>query len=88
MYLWVGIPKSDVAGISPNALVQWEAIKWSHEHGFVFYEEMEAGDDPRLVYFKAKYNPDLVIWYSATRYSSYLYKAGEKFLNIVRKRGF
>ena len=88
MYLWVGIPKSDLAGISPNALIQWEAIRWSHEHGFVFYEEMEAGDDPRLIYFKSKYNPDLVIWYSATRYSSYLYKAGETLLNIVRKRRF
>jgi len=87
MYLWVGIPKSDLVGISPNALIQWEAIKWAHENGLRYYEEMDAGDDPRLRYFKAKYNPDLVIWYSATRYSSVVYKAGEKILNIIRKKG-
>jgi lipid II:glycine glycyltransferase (peptidoglycan interpeptide bridge formation enzyme) len=85
MYLWVGIPKSDLGGISPNALVQWEAIKWAQEHGLRFYEEMDAGDDPRLRYFKSKFNPDLLIWYSATKYSSVVYKAGEKLFNIFRR---
>jgi len=87
-YLWVGIPKTDLVGISANDLIQWEAIKWAHSQGFMMYEEMDAGDDPRLRHFKAKYNPDLVIWYSATKYSSSVYKAGEKLFNIIRKRGF
>ena len=87
MYLWVGIPKSDLVGISPNALVQWEAIQWAQKNGLEYYEEMEAGDDPRLIHFKAKYNPDLVIWYSAVKYSSWIYKAGEALFNFVRKRG-
>ncbi len=87
MYLWVGIPKSDLAGISPNALIQWEAIKWAYMNGLEYYEEMDAGDDPRLRYFKSKYNPDLVIWYSAQKYSSNLYKLGEAFFNFLRKRG-
>ena len=87
MYLWVGIPKSDLSGISPNALIQWEAIKWAHMNGLEYYEEMDAGDDPRLRYFKSKYNPDLAIWYSADKYSSNLYKLGNAFFNFVRKRG-
>ena len=87
MYLWVGIPKSDLVGISPNALIQWDAIKFAKEIGLEYYEEMEAGDDPRLIHFKAKYNPDLVIWYSGIKYSSWVYKAGEALFNFVRKRG-
>jgi hypothetical protein len=87
MYLWVGVPKTDLAGIPVNDLVQWEAIKWAQANGLEYYEEMDAGDDPRLRHFKSKYNPDLVIWYSATRYSSYIYKIGEKLFDMMRKRG-
>jgi lysylphosphatidylglycerol synthetase-like protein (DUF2156 family) len=50
-----------------------------------FYEEMDAGDDPRLRYFKSKYNPELVIWYAATRYSSGVYKIGERLFQLLRK---
>jgi len=85
MYLWVGIPKIDLPGLSPNDLVQWEAIKWASANGLQYYEEMDAGDDPRLRYFKSKYNPELVIWYSATKYSSFLYRAGEILFNIIRR---
>ncbi len=74
MYLWVGVPKSDLKGISPNDLVQWEAIKWACNNGYRYYEEMDGGDDPRLRHFKSKYNPELAIWYSAVKYSSYIYK--------------
>jgi hypothetical protein len=87
MYLWVGVPKADLVGISVNDLVQWEAIKWAQAAGLDYYEEMDAGDDPRLRHFKSKYNPDLVIWYSAKKYSSNAYKLGEKLFDIIRKRG-
>jgi hypothetical protein len=84
MYLWVGVPKSDLVGVSPNDLVQWEAIKWASEHGLRYYEEMDAGDDPRLTRFKAKYNPETMIWFSATRYSSNLYKVAESVLHKLK----
>ena len=54
MYLWVGIPKTDLVGISPNDLIQWEAIKWAQTNGLEYYEEMDAGDDPRLRSFQIK----------------------------------
>ena len=69
MYGWIGIPKSDFKGPSPNDFVQWEAIKWACRNGFTIYDIMSAGDNPRLRYFKSKYNPDLCIWYTAQKYS-------------------
>ncbi len=82
MQLWVGVPKSDLKGISPNDLVQWKAISWACENGFHYYEIMDAGDDPRLRVFKSKYNPELSPWYSAVKYSSLFYKL---MANITRK---
>ena len=84
MYLWVGIPKTDLVGISPNDLIQWEAIQWAQKNGLEYYEEMDAGDDPRLRHFKSKYNPELVIWYSATKYSSFIYMIGERLFQLLR----
>ena len=86
MYAWLGAPKTDLVSISPNELIQWEAIKWAQANGFRYYEIMDAGDDARLRHSKAKYNPDLVIWYSATKYSSFLYKIIEQFYNFKRKK--
>ena len=86
MFLWVGIPKTDLVGLSPNDLVQWEAIKWAHANGLAFYEEMDAGDDPRLRYFKSKYNPDLLIWYVATKYSSKIYKIGSDAFKLFNRK--
>lgn len=85
MYHWVGVPKSTLEGISPNDLIQWEAIKWAIEHGFKIYEIMDAGDDPRLRVFKSKWNPDLVPWYSAKKHSSSAVKIGEMLFNIIRR---
>ena len=76
--LWIGIPKISLKGIYPNDLAQWEAIKWACENGYRFYEEMDAGDDPRLRHFKAKFNPEPVPWYSAVKYSSFVFKCMEK----------
>ena len=86
LFLWVGVPKAELKGISTKDLVQWEAIKWAHNNGFKYYEEMDDGEDPRLTYFKAKYNPELVIWYSAIKYSSYIYKIAEKSIKLLNIR--
>jgi len=83
MYFWVGLPKTDVAGGSPNDLIQWEAIRWAQSNGFDYYELMDAGDDPRLRHFKSKYNPDLVIWFSAAKYTSPLYAVGERICRLL-----
>jgi len=86
LYVWTGIPKSDLKGISPNDLVQWEAIKWACSQGMSWYEIMDAGANERLRFFKAKYNPELSIWYSCVKYSSEFYRFGEKCGRIIRGR--
>lgn len=76
--LWLGIPKTQIKGIYPNDLLQWEAIKWACENGYEEFEIMDAGDDPRLRHFKSKFNPDIVPWFSADFYNSKLFKIIEK----------
>lgn len=83
VYHWLGVPKSSIIGISANDLVQWEAVKWAAEHGYKFYEIMDSGDDPRLTPFKSKWNPELVIWYSTVKFSSFVYEYGEKFMKMI-----
>jgi lipid II:glycine glycyltransferase (peptidoglycan interpeptide bridge formation enzyme) len=85
LYSWVGLSKTQFPSISPNDLIQWETIKWAQTNGFEYFEMMDSGDDPRLRPFKSKYNPDLVIWYGATKYSSFIYKAGEKLFSLFKK---
>lgn len=82
--LWIGIPKLRLSGIYPNDLVQWEAIKWACSETYRRYELMESGDDPRLIAFKSKFNPDLVPWFSAVKYSPTFFKAAERMLKFFR----
>ncbi|MDG6251042.1 GNAT family N-acetyltransferase [Methanocalculus sp.] len=82
VYSWVGLSKSDIRGLSPNDLVQWDTITWACNSGFDYYEIMDAGVDPRLRHFKSKYNPDIEIWYSALKYDSYHLKL---LSNILKK---
>ncbi len=65
---WAGGGKTDIKGIYPNDLLQFEAMKWAHSQGYKRYEIVDAGDE-RLRHFKSKFNPDLVIWFQAERHS-------------------
>jgi len=82
LQLWIGTPKSDLKGISPNDLVQWEAIQWACDNGLNWFENMDGGDNPRLTTYKSKYNPEPFIWFSATKYSSVFYQIGERLLKL------
>jgi Acetyltransferase (GNAT) domain len=79
--LWIGTPKSDMKGVYPNNLVQWEAIKWAATKGFSYCENMDTGDDSTRAPFKAKFNADLALWFKADKFSSNLYKLGHFFMN-------
>jgi len=82
--LWAGSPKTSFLRGTPNDLLQWEIIKWACEEGYKRVEIMDAGDDPRLRHFKAKFNPELVPWYSAVKYSSFIFKGLEKLIRKFR----
>mgnify|MGYP000456884741 CR=1 FL=1 len=81
--LWTGSPKTSILRGSPNDLLQWEIIKWAHKHGFKYCEIMDAGDNPRLRHFKAKFNPELFVWFSAVKYSSPIFKMLEKLAKTI-----
>lgn len=85
VYQWVGVPKSKMAGLSPNELLVWESIISAHEMGQKYYEFMDGGFDPRLRKFKSKFNPDTCIWYSAEKYSHPIYEVAR---NIYEKIGY
>lgn len=73
---WLGNVKASVEGISPNELLHWEAIKWAIEHDLKYYELIGANTE-RLCHYKSKYNPDLLICFSAKKYSSIISKLAE-----------
>lgn len=85
MYQWVGLPKAEVDGISPNELLVWESIRSAHEMGMRYYDIMDGGDNPRLRRFKSKFNPELSIWYSAEKYSHPVYMVAR---TVSRKAGY
>jgi hypothetical protein len=78
---WLGTPKSDMKGVYPNNLAQWEAMKWAAANGYRTCENMDTGDDPTRAPFKAKFNADLALWFKADRFSSKLYKFGHFLLS-------
>lgn len=76
-YMWLGVPKNTSTNLSPNDLIQWEAINRTVLNGTRYYEELETGDDPRTVRFKSKFNPEIVVWFSATKYSGTAYQIAD-----------
>ena len=80
---WVGHAKTNLRGI-PNDLLQWETIKWAIEHDLKYYELIGANTE-RLCHYKSKYNPDLLICFSAKKYSSVVSKLAENaYFKILR----
>ena len=82
MYLWIGMAKTGLKSIYPNDLLQWEAMKWAAGHGMTWLESMDGGANRRLTSYKSKWNPEIVIWYSAVKHSSILYELGERLLKM------
>ncbi|HOX34155.1 MAG TPA: GNAT family N-acetyltransferase [Methanoregulaceae archaeon] len=63
-YFWVGSPKYEYQGFSPNALVVWYAIQWAIESGYSCFEILGA-DDYSLFPFKRKFNASLSMYFTA-----------------------
>jgi hypothetical protein len=84
-YAWLGIVKTGLKGICSTDVLEWETIKWAKENGFQYYEFMDAGDEHRLSNYKSKFNPDLSIWFLATKYSSNRTHIAGKLYGLARK---
>jgi len=83
---WIGSTKTNLTSIYPNDLIHWEAIKWAKENGFKFYEIMDTGSDRNLSAYKIQLNPDLSIWFLATKYSSKIFYITGKLYGLAYKR--
>ena len=82
---WIGGAKPDLEGTSPNDLVQWEAMNWSYKHGAKYYEEIGANTE-RLCKFKARYNPNLVVCFTAEKYYTAIFKLAKSLYLKIRQK--
>jgi len=62
--LWVGGPR--IEGTSANEYLQWSLLRDAKEKGFPEFENTGA-NNPNLNLHKAKYNPDLSIFFDVSR---------------------
>lgn len=76
---WIGNAKADSHATD---LLTWECLRWAYENGFKYYGIMGAAGVERLYSFYSKFNPDLVVSFSAKKYSSFRSKLAS---DIVEK---
>lgn len=60
---WIGTPKTMINGVSPNYLVDWEAMRWACNNNFKTYEIIGASD-LTLFPFKSQFNAEIIPFYS------------------------
>ncbi|MDK2917209.1 MAG: hypothetical protein PWR25_1766 [Euryarchaeota archaeon] len=80
--LWVGGAK--IEGTSANEYLQWSLLRDAKEKGFPLLENTGA-NNPNLNMHKAKYNPDLSIFFEVSRRDSVGRVAQWAYSNIVNK---
>jgi hypothetical protein len=66
---WVGTPRSEFKGISPNTSIGWDSIRWAIENDFEKYEIMGASD-LSLFQWKRKFGLELEQYYDIRYYSN------------------
>lgn len=82
--VWMGLIKTPLKNIPSNDLLQWETMKWAMDHRFKYYEIIWANTQ-RLNQFKSKCNPDLSIYFSATKNTSFFSKLLDiSYMRILR----
>lgn len=80
--LWVGGPKID--GTSANEYLQWCLLRNAREKGYSEFENTGA-NNPNLNMHKAKYNPDLTVFFDVSRKDGMGRVAEWVYSNIVNR---
>lgn len=80
--LWVGGPRID--GTSANEFLQWSLLRDAKEKGFPEFENTGA-NNPNLNMHKAKYNPELSIFFEVSRKDSVGRVAEWAYSNIINR---
>jgi hypothetical protein len=81
--IWVGNPKSEYKGISPNYTVIWNAIQWACNKKFTDLEIIDASDISYFP-FKRQFNGEIVPYYIMKWYSP-LWKFGNTLKHLVNR---
>lgn len=82
---WIGNLKSNMKKVSPNDLINWEAMKWACDNGYKYYETMGAASVKRLHSYYSKWSSGLLVWFLARKYPSITSKILESsYLRILK----
>ncbi len=76
---WIGNSKAESHATD---LLTWECLKWAYDNGFKYYGIMGAAGVERLYSYYSKFNPGLIVSFSARKYSSI---ASKMISDIVEK---
>ncbi len=76
--IWIGATQTEIKGVYPVDLLQWNIIEWGNKHGYRFCEILGA-NIPSISYFKSRYNFELEIYYSVQKSRGVL-----RILNAIR----
>jgi hypothetical protein len=71
--VWFGAAQPELSGFYPNDLLHWSIIQWANKEGFKEFEIIGA-NSPSISFFKSRYNLNLELYFSVTKYSSRLVK--------------
>ncbi len=82
---WIGSPKPRVkVSPSPNDLLIWEEMRYACEHGFKYYEIMGTAGNKRLHKYYSKFNPELLVRFSAKK-ASFIPRMLEKVYSKLKR---
>ena len=86
IYSWIGNAKTDVAGLYPNDLLIWKSLSYGCGNNYRLFYEIGA-NTPRLIKYKANFNPELVLNFTVERYNNFSLKLFKKlYRDILRER--
>jgi lipid II:glycine glycyltransferase (peptidoglycan interpeptide bridge formation enzyme) len=80
---WIGVPKTNLEYISPNALIQWKSLDYAIKNGMKYYEEMGANTE-RLCKYKSKFNPSLKMYFSIKKMGTKTKVIESFYLNLIK----
>ena len=86
LYGWVGNskPKNRISP-SPNNLLYWEIVRYAAEHGFKEYTILGAAGNQRLhEFYAARFNPELILRYSAIKKSLLTGALEKAYIHILK----
>lgn len=81
---WMGGVKSSIDGVSPNDLLNWEAMRHAQDNGMRVYEIVGA-NTPHLSPYKIKFNPRPSLYFQLKKCSPYFIKGVDLAYGLTKR---